>query len=147
MHPDANEVIICSIYDAPMIIQNEGEADALARQVMLVYASNKRAAVPFRIALCGIPRRADPPSTSQEDTAQPPVAQQVLLLRLEALNFRSWGPTGWVSWHEDDPWDVFADRTLLYLRCNKHLPSPHHAQKAAISAHSFFRLDCSCFPC
>ena len=127
------------MYDAPMTVQNEGEADALARQVMLVYASNKRAPIPFRIALCGIPRRIDPLSTPQEGAAQPSVAQQVLLQRLEALNFRSWGPPGWVSWHDDDPWDVFSDRALLYLRCNTNPPS-HHARKAEI-ARSFFLLD------
>ena len=58
MHDDAdciNGVMLFNMYDAPMTVQNEGEADALARQVMLVYASNKRAPMPFRIALCGIP--------------------------------------------------------------------------------------------
>eukprot|EP00873_Tetraselmis_striata_P013379 jgi/Tetstr1/433643/TSEL_000013.t1 len=87
-------------------VQDAGEADALARQLMLCYSSNRRAPAPFRLALCGL-------AAARAHEAGAP--GQRLLRTLDGMNFRRWGPPGWVTIHEEPPWEAFPDRRLVYL--------------------------------
>jgi hypothetical protein len=129
---DATDATVGS-RDAPLLLfdlggfhdlQDAGDADALARQLMLCYSSNRRAAAPFRIGLCGLGRY--PGTVSDGDAAKGTAASRhgheqttpakVLLATLEGMNFRRWGPPGWVTFHEQPPWEAFPGRQLLYLR-------------------------------